>query len=293
MITLNGVGQALTMLSPERNVRLIRKNFHKRFRMARMVRDHRSLNRVAGRLLFDGDVIYYTPKDSAVGKSRRLEVSIDAGVKDDTVLPADVARELIERSRYHYVMDFCICRSSSGCEDFPTELGCIFLGRGTKNIRGNVGRMVTKEEALRHLELCREAGLVQLVGRNKIDSVWLDSGKKEDLLTICNCCPCCCLWKMLPDLPENISEKISRLPGVEVAVDPDRCIGCGLCGESCFVGALRISDGKCVIDDSACRGCGRCADACPHDAISVRTSEVSIEASVEEMCGLVDIESER
>ena len=281
------------MLSPKTNVRLLSPRFGKRFGYARFFKRHPSLSGILDRIAFKGDEIYYAPTDTSVAKSRRIEVEIGVPQKEDTVLPSDVARELVERSRYHYIMHFCFCRNANGCQEFPTELGCIFLGKGVLNIRGDVGHLATKEEALEHLEKCRQAGLVQLVGRNKIDSLWLDSGRPDQLMSLCNCCPCCCLWKMLPDLPDDIGERVSRLPGVEVAVLHDRCTGCGLCSESCFVSALRIDGGKCSIDDSACRGCGRCADACPHDAIVVSVSEVSVKDAADRLCQIVNIESER
>ena len=281
------------MVSPETSVKVLGKRFDRRFKYARFFKRHPSLTWILDRVAFRGDEIYYAPSDASVAKSRRIEVDIGVPQREDAVLPSDIAKELIERSRYHFIMDFCFCRNANQCESYPTELGCIFLGKGVLNIRGNVGRLATKDEALAHLEKCRQAGLVQLAGRNKIDSMWLRSGDPDQLMSLCNCCPCCCLWKMLPDLPENISSRITRLPGVDVRVLTDRCIGCGLCSESCFVGALRIADGRCRIDDSACRGCGRCADACPHDAILVSVSEVSVRDAADRLCQLVDIESER
>ncbi len=86
-------------------------------------------------------------------------------------------------------MDFCICRKSNNCKDFPHEFGCLFLGKGTKRISKNLGRQVDVDEAIEYVNKCREAGLVHIIGRNKIDSVWLNTGPKEDLLSICNCCP--------------------------------------------------------------------------------------------------------
>lgn len=47
--------------------------------------------------------------------------------------------------------------------------------------------------------------------------------------------------------------------------DPDRCTGCGTCGELCRFGA--ISGGW--ITRAACEGCGLCALACPHGALEM------------------------
>ena len=43
----------------------------------------------------------------------------------------------------------------------------------------------------------------------------MNVGPKEELLTICHCCPCCCFWKIIPDLDDDISNKIKRLDDVE------------------------------------------------------------------------------
>ena len=52
-----------------------------------------------------------------------------------------------------------------------------------------------------------------------------------------------------------------------VWVDGARCTGCGLCVESCPVGALALSDGMARVDEEACTGCGACIDVCPESAI--------------------------
>ncbi|MDY6794139.1 MAG: hypothetical protein SWK76_02475 [Actinomycetota bacterium] len=58
-------------------------------------------------------------------------------------------------------------------------------------INPKLGRRVTREEAREHVRRCREAGLFHIIGRNKIDMVWLNIRLGQRLLTICNCCPCC------------------------------------------------------------------------------------------------------
>jgi dissimilatory sulfite reductase (desulfoviridin) alpha/beta subunit len=117
------------------------------------------------------------------------------------------------------------------------------------------------------LAVKRRAGLVHLVGRNKLDKVWLGATPGHKLLTICNCCPCRCLWRILPDLDPAIGAKVGKMPTVEVRMT-DRCVGCGRCAESvCFVGAIRLDGGRAVIGD-ACRGYGRCVEVCPQGASS-------------------------
>lgn len=49
-------------------------------------------------------------------------------------------------------------------------------------------------------------------------------------------------------------------------IDPDRCIGCGLCREHCAFGA--ISD--CSVGEFECEGCGVCAELCPVHAITMQ-----------------------
>ncbi len=110
------------------------------------------------------------------------------------------------------------------------------------------------------------------------------------LLTICNCDPCCCLWRMLPDLSPDFARNVTRMPGVSVVV-LDKCKGCGTCADgSCFVKAVHMDGKKAIIDQEACRGCGRCAERCPSNAIDVHISdELFIDATIEAVERIVDV----
>ena len=124
------------------------------------------------------------------------------------MLPSQIVHSFIEQANIHWVMNFCICREANDCENYPHEIGCLFLGEAAKKIDQRLGCLVTKEEAHQHIINASKAGLVHLIGRNKLDTIWLDVSPGEKLLTICNCCECCCLWKMLPNLNPLISDKI-------------------------------------------------------------------------------------
>ncbi len=54
-----------------------------------------------------------------------------------------------------------------------------------------------------------------------------------------------------------------------VAVQEERCRGCGICEEVCPQGAIRVRE-VAVIDQSRCVGCGICVEECPHGALYLR-----------------------
>lgn len=263
-------------------VNLIKYFFPGRFFLAKST--HLSLvGNAVDQMLFKDDDIVYLPKDHAIS----INVAIEEPV--NTVLPSQIVTHFIERASYHWIMDFCICREAAGCQDYDQGLGCLFLGEAVLKINPKLGRLVTKDEAFRHAARCRDAGLVHMIGRNKLDTVWLGTNPGEKLLTICNCCPCCCLWKMLPLMNPLIGNKVTRMPGVQVAVT-DQCLGCGSCADGiCFVDAIDFVDGVAQISD-ACRGCGRCVEICPNDAIELRVADQTFVAQlINRLSSVVDV----
>jgi ferredoxin len=233
--------------------------------------------------LFRGDGLVYLPQDQVIEIDEAVELP------GEMVLPSQVVEHFIKAASTHWIMNVCICRDANGCKDYPIEWGCLFLGEAAAGINPKLGRQVTEEEALAHVRRCREAGLVHLIGRNKMDTVWLGVGPGDRLLTICNCCPCCCLMGVLPYLAPQIGAKIARMPGVSVAVNGN-CVGCGTCTlDVCFVKAIDLVDGHALISDE-CRGCGRCVRVCPEQAIEISVDQGQFVAeTIARISPLVDV----
>lgn len=271
------------MSTPVWFVKLLQRIYPSRFYLAKATHI-RPIGRLTDRLLFHGDDIVYLPSDRAV-----VAVNALLDSPDSMVLPSQVVDHFIRQARVHWIMNFCICRASEKCKDYPIEYGCLFLGEAALGINPKLGRRVSQDEALDYVRRCRDAGLVHLIGRNKLDTVWLNIGPGSKLLTICNCCPCCCLWRILPHITPEIGNKITRMPGVQVSVS-DHCMGCGACAEGvCFVDAIRIVEGRAVIG-GACRGCGRCVEMCPAQAIDLTITDTPlVEQTIRRIAPLVDL----
>ena len=274
---------------PKFSVWFLPKVFNTRYRLASMTRKHRTFGRIVERTMFDEDEVVVLPKDS-VAKDINVDIGFDSA-GDRTILPSDIVNEMIARADDIFVMNFCICRKSNKCQDYPVDHGCMFMGKGVHRIPEEYGRLVTKEEARAYVAECRELGLVHIIGRNKLDSIWLSTGDKRDLMTVCNCCPCCCLWNMVRDISGDIAGMYRKMDGVSVTVDTERCVGCGLCADICFTKAITIEGGRSSIGDK-CRGCGRCADICPSEAITVNFDSSAVDAEMERIADLVRLHNE-
>jgi ferredoxin len=277
-------------------VPLAKLSFKSRFKMARTCQKIPPLAWVTNKLFFEGDNMMVIPLDSTVretelnGKEINLNTRIPTST--DTLLPGQILKEIIKKSRNHVIMDSCLCRVSNDCKEYSHDLGCLFMGPGAKNIPLKLGKPVTPEESMKHVDKCQEEGLVHIIGRNKLDSIWLNTGPKEELLTVCNCCPCCCLWKMAPDLPDYMGRSIGPMIGVELKFNFENCSGCGKCNNDiCFVNAIRLEDGKAKIDNKKCKICGRCVEICPNNALKIEMDDGAVEKTIDCVKKLVNVES--
>lgn len=56
-----------------------------------------------------------------------------------------------------------------------------------------------------------------------------------------------------------------------VSINQDKCIGCGLCAESCPANILSVNDEKAFVsgDATECMGCETCISVCPSEAVEI------------------------
>ena len=251
------------MRPSKRYVKLIEKNFPRRFEFAKLT--HIPIIRwIIKKMLFENNDITVLTKDNVV------EIKLNKKIEppESFMVPSKVVEHFIEKSSFRFIMDFCLCREAMDCKNYPSSLGCLFMGDAAKKIPLEFGKSATKKEALDHIKKCRSKKLVHIIGRDKLDETWLGVGSKIPLITVCNCCNCCCLWKMLPFLDKGLSSKVKRMPGIKIEVN-ENCNGCGTCTKDvCFIDNISIKNGVAEIGE-VCLGCGRCVEICPKNAINL------------------------
>jgi ferredoxin len=196
-----------------------------------------------------------------------------------SVLPYQIIGDFVNQASKRFVLDYCLCREGNKCSDYPREIGCIFLGDAAGDIDSELGRPVTAQEAMEHVNRARGEGLLPNIIHGSFDASLLSIDYRR-MLAVCFCCNCCCTFRSdMKKGPVAYRDRIIRLPGLVMTTGGD-CAGCGTCAEVCFLGAIELGeDGPAFAD--FCKGCGRCADTCPRGNIHIRLDpEVDTESII-------------
>lgn len=179
-------------------------------------------------------------------------VPAQKAVKSELILPYDDVKAILVQSKTFHLRD-CICRVQQDhigrkC-DFPLRTCLSFSSFD----RPPHPLDISKEEALDFLDKAEEMGLVHTV-----------SNVMKGLGYVCNCCGCCC--GILRGINEWGIENSVASANYYAIIDPDECIGCGICRKRCQVHAISEQDGISAVDVKKCIGCGLCATGCPNKA---------------------------
>ncbi|MEI6448829.1 MAG: 4Fe-4S binding protein [Actinomycetes bacterium] len=191
---------------------------------------------------------------------------------DGTRDPFDLAMTLLEpiarKACHTVVIHGCVCRSSFGCENFPQDIGCLFLGEAARGAPREDGRTADVGEGLAHIRKAIAAGLVPTLAWEWDITMW--GGRQNEGLAVCFCDYCHCDLRLSArEATARFRRKFKPVPGL-VAHISDACKLCGTCSrdEVCCVNAIAQGSERAEIDPSICIRCGRCADVCPEEAIS-------------------------
>jgi UDP-glucose 4-epimerase len=218
-----------------------------------------------------------------------LPVNVDIP-NESTPLPPDVVRELIRKSKYHHVLNKCLCRHGRDCKKHSHDIGCIFLGETGFDVTPGFSHRITETEALEHVDRALADGLMPMTGRYRVDNYAFLVPDHKTLIGICFCCDCCCFMSFYRHVPlQQIKPIYPRLKGLEITVT-DRCKGCGECVGTCYLNAIRIEDGK-AVHSELCRGCGRCATTCKNFGVELKITDPDyFQKTVDEFTSLAKLD---
>lgn len=172
------------------------------------------------------------------------------------IIPPDKAREIVAQADRIYLRD-CPCRARErACPPEAWEVCLLFEGASADDLRD--ARPITTEGALRVLKTTAERRLINQLFYKETT---------HELTELCSCCTCCCFPLRRVKREANYGEELRS--GYVAVTDPELCVACGECEESCFFEARFIEDGTLHLVDERCFGCGRCVESCPEGAISL------------------------
>jgi ferredoxin len=210
-------------------------------------------------------------KDKKVKQLRVVPVDTAVTAKD-TVQGYDMIRELVRGSgNGPYVAAPCICRVEAlkkGIEvNRPMDTCLIFGMMAEYYIENGIGKELTEDELMEKLTECEEANLVPF-GTNS--------------QTIANMCMCdkdtCQLFRGLRKF-EKPAQQVHA--AFSAKIDAELCNGCKKCTKKCQIDAIVATDVQAdkktkihEIDPDRCIGCGLCVAVCPEQAISLQLKEV-------------------
>ena len=170
-------------------------------------------------------------------------------------------KKTIEGSQSFQVME-CICRKERAlqghpCKKHSTEVCMSFAKHEGAFDKYHMGRIISKDEALRVLDLSEEEGLVHCTYN-------VQSGQ----MFVCNCCSCCC--GILRGIKHFNAPHLMAKSNFVAFIDQDTCAACGTCAdERCPMSAIVEEDGSYRVQTERCIGCGVCTNTCPTSAIAL------------------------
>jgi electron transport complex protein RnfB len=172
------------------------------------------------------------------------------------VAPYDDACDIL-RNQNIIVLTDCACRRQramfgKGCGK-PMEVCFMFGPMGEYYAENGLGRRIGAGEAIEVLTRAQEAGLVT------------QPATAHNPFTLCSCCGDCCGFLHAINKYAKPAEFVSS--NYALAVEAEKCSGCGKCAERCWMRANELNDAEVAeFNPDRCIGCGLCVMTCPEKA---------------------------
>jgi electron transport complex protein RnfB len=182
----------------------------------------------------------------------------------------DEITALLQEAEEPFVILECICRKKKSMEGEPCKVTdrkevCLAVGgMAQMALASNVGRQITRDEAMLIIEQNQKDGLV------------LQPSNTKTAEFICSCCGCCCgMLTLHKTLPKPLNFWATNFYAV---VNKNTCEGCGNCEESCQVGAVKVSEKEnhSAVNIERCLGCGVCVANCPNGSIALMKKPIEV-----------------
>lgn len=181
----------------------------------------------------------------------------------------DQVRTYIDEAE-HIAVTACYCRHAAllrgeDTHDMPMQVCFSFDKIAQYTIECLNGKRLTKEEAYKTIDECREAGLVHMTHNTVKGAGYL-----------CNCDQWhCYAIKIILKQPKPSAVFNS---GFEPKFDEESCTACETCLDRCPANALVMGDQDVpVVNLNLCFGCAACATGCDDDTITM-VSKADFEA---------------
>jgi len=220
---------------------------------------------------------------TVIPQKRTIPISKSIQPQQNNISTFDEVTVLLEKAEEPFVILGCICRKKKSlegnlCKITDRKETCLALGGMAQMIIANdIGRVITRDEAMSIIELNQQEGLI------------LQPSNTKQAESICSCCGCCCdMLDLYKTLPKPLDFWATNFYAV---VDQNTCEGCGTCEECCQVAAVNVSEKeRCAdINQDRCLGCGVCVSNCPTQSISLlkKPSEVIPPQTREELIDII------
>ncbi|MHA1979889.1 MAG: DUF362 domain-containing protein [Promethearchaeota archaeon] len=220
---------------------------------------------------------WYDPK---VADASYIPINDSLGQFEEKVLPLKVLEYFINKAEHLLLCHSCGCRVYNDCQEYDHSIGCLYIGADTVDVKEVFPKVIpksshfgTKEEAMDRVKKGYDDGLIPVIGRLKWDSEGWGIPDRGHFMTVCFCCPCCCIAGKRMHGSIELQNIMQRIEGVSVKVDEDLCIGCEACMGVCVFEGMEMIDGTAKVNQEKCLGYGRCERVCPNNAITISLND--------------------